>query len=219
MSGQIIDTTNQPLVTSLFQLIQKDILSQNFSENEKLTEQSLCKKYNVSRTPVREALRQLEADGLVENIPNRGSFVIGLSKRDISDLFDLRALLEVQGVEWAIKRMSDEELDALREKIEFMEFYTLKDDTEKVLKFNSEFHNLLYAGTQDRMLQKMLNTFQVYLKHSAPAQSHTGDYLKTILEEHKAIFKAIEQRNIPAGKKAMEQHMKESKLRRMVEFF
>ena len=219
MSGQIIDTTNQPLVTSLFQLIQKDILSQNFSENEKLTEQSLCKKYNVSRTPVREALRQLEADGLVENIPNRGSFVIGLSKRDISDLFDLRALLEVQGVEWAIKRMSDEELDALREKIEFMEFYTLKDDTDKVLKFNSEFHNLLYAGTQDRMLQKMLNTFQVYLKHSAPAQSHTGEYLKTILEEHKAIFKAIEQRNIAAGKKSMEQHMKESKLRRMVEYF
>lgn len=219
MSGQIIDTTNQPLVTSLFQLIEKDILSQKLAANEKLTEQSLCKKYNVSRTPVREALRQLEADGLIENIPNRGSYVIGLSKRDISDLFDLRALLEIQGVEWAIKRMSDDELDELREKIEFMEFYTLKDDTEKVLNFNSQFHNLLYAGTNDRMLQKMLNTFQVYLKHSAPAKSHTGDYLKTILDEHKAIFKAIESRNIPAGRKAMEHHMKESKLRRMVEYF
>lgn len=219
MASQNIDTTNQPLVTSLFQLIQKDILSNNFSANQKLTEQSICKKYNVSRTPVREALRQLEADGLIENIPNRGSFVVGLTKRDISDLFDLRSHLEIQGIEWAIKRMSDEELDSLREKVEFMEFYTLKNDAEKVLLFNSQFHELLYKGTKDRMLQKMLNTFQVYLKHSAPARSNSGDYLKTILEEHKAIFKAIETRNIPAGRKAMEHHMKESKLRRMVEYF
>lgn len=218
MSNQSIDTTKQPLVTSLFQLIQKDILSQNLTANQKLTEQSICKKYNVSRTPVREALRQLESDGLIENIPNRGSFVIGINKRDISDLFDLRSLLEIQGIEWAIKRISDDEIDALREKIEFMEFYTLKDDSDKVLAFNSEFHKLLYMGTQNRMLIKMLDTFQVYLKHSAPAKSHTGEYLKTILEEHKAIFFAVETRNIPAGRKAMEHHMKESKLRRMVEY-
>lgn len=219
MPSQNIDTTKQPLVTSLFQLIERDILSNNLSANQKLTEQSICKKYNVSRTPVREALRRLEADGLIENIPNRGSFVIGITKRDISDLFDLRTLLEIQGVEWATKRMSDDEIDELKEKIEFMEFYTLKDDTEKVLTFNSQFHKLLYAGTKNRMLQKMLNTFQVYLKHSAPAQNHTGEYLKTILYEHKAIFSAIEARNVPAARKAMEQHMKESKLRRMVEYF
>lgn len=213
------DKSNQPLSAGLYQEIQKDILSGNIPSDTKLTEALICKKYNVSRTPVREAFRQLESDGLIENIPNRGAFVTGLSKRDISDLFDLRALFEIQAVEWAIKRMTAEDIDALRETVEFMEFYTLKDDIEKVLNFNLQFHNIIYSGTKDRMIQKTLSTYQTYLKHSAPAKTYTGDYLKTILEEHKAIFSAVENRNAAAGRKAMEYHMNQSKLRRISKYF
>ena len=111
------EQTNQPLSSSLFLDIQKDILSGVIPPKSKLTEQSLCAKYNVSRTPVREAFRQLESDGLIENIPNRGAFVIGLTKRDISDLFDLRCLFEVQAIEWAIQRITDEDVESLRETI------------------------------------------------------------------------------------------------------
>ena len=82
-----------------------------------MTEKSICEKYNVSRTPVREAFKQLEADGLIKNIPNRGAYVRGLTVRDISDLFDLRCIFEVQAVEWAIDRMSDEEIDKLKAEI------------------------------------------------------------------------------------------------------
>ncbi len=219
MDSSIQDKTNQPLSAGLYQEIQSDILSGNLEAGSKLTEANICKRYNVSRTPVREAFRQLEADGLIENIPNRGAFVTGLSKRDISDLFDLRSLFEVQAIEWAIKRMTDEDIDALRETVEFMEFYTLKNDVEKVLSFNSEFHNILYAGTYDRMLQKTLYTYQTYIKYSAPAKSYTGEYLTTILDEHKAIFKAVENRNVAAGRKSMQYHMDQSKLRRMAKFF
>ena len=209
----------QPLSTGLYLEIQKDILSGELASGSKLTEAAICKRYGVSRTPVREAFRQLEADGLVENIPNRGAFVVGLSKRDISDLFDLRTLFEIQAVEWAIKRMTAEDIDTLRENVEFMEFYTLKDDIDKVLNFNSQFHSTIYAGTKDRMIQKTLTTYQTYLKHSAPAKSFTGDYLRTILEEHKAIFAAFENKNVAAGRKAMEYHMEQSKLRRISNYF
>jgi GntR family transcriptional regulator, rspAB operon transcriptional repressor len=126
------EENNQPLSSTLFNELQKDILSGKIKSGEKLTEQSICKQYDVSRTPVREALRQLEADGLIENIPHRGAFAIGLTRRDISDLFDLRAQFEMKAVEWAIRRMDDEGVEKLRENIEFMEFYTLKGDTEKV---------------------------------------------------------------------------------------
>ena len=219
MSQQQIDFSKQPLSSSLYLDIQHDILSGIIPSDTKLTEQTVCKRYNVSRTPVREAFRQLESDGLIENIPNRGAFVVGLSKRDVSDLFDLRYLFEVQAVEWAIKRMSSEEIDALKETVEFMEFYTLKDDTEKVLEFNSRFHKLIYSGTKNRMLEKTLSSYQIYLKHSAPARTFSGDYLKTILEEHKAIFDAFENKNVAAGRKAMEHHMEQSKLRRMSNYF
>lgn len=210
---------NMPLSTTLFYEIQKDILSGDIKAGSKLTEQNLCKKYNVSRTPVREAFRQLESEGLIENIPNRGAFVIGFSNRDISDLFDLRCLFEVQAVDWAIQRMSDEDVTKLKEIIEFMEFYTLKNDIEKVLQFNSNFHNTIYAGTKDRMLQKTLASYQIYLNHSAPSKIYTKDYLEKILSEHKAIFEAFEVRNPAAGRSAMQHHMKESKIRRMAKFF
>jgi len=209
----------QPLSSTLFTQIQRDILSGKIKSGEKLTEQRICQQYDVSRTPVREAFRQLETDGLIENIPHRGAFAIGLSRRDISDLFDLRCEFEMKAVEWAIQRMNDEEVDKLRENIEFMEFYTLKGDTDKVLNFNSEFHNIIYQGTKNRMLYKTLHTYQTYLKHSAPPKTFSDDYLTTILAEHKAIFEAFEQKNPAAGRIAMENHMKHSKLRRMSKFF
>ena len=210
---------NKPLSNSLFVKVQKDILSGKIPANSKLTEQAICKKYNVSRTPVREAFRQLESDGLIENIPNRGAYVIGLSSRDISDLFDLRRTFEVQAVEWAIERMNDDEVNTLRENIEFMEFYTLKNDVDKVLYFNSAFHNIIYKGTKNRMLYLTLSTYQTYLKHSAPAKTFSDDYLRTILQEHKNIFEAFEAKNVAAGKTAMDYHMKQSKLRRMSHLF
>jgi GntR family transcriptional regulator, rspAB operon transcriptional repressor len=219
MSNQNIEQSAQPLSTSLYYEIQKSILSNELEPNTKLTEQSICKQYNVSRTPVREAFRQLESDGLIENIPNRGAFVVGLSKRDISDLFDLRCLFEIQAVEWAIQRLTEEELDSLKETIDFMEFYTMKNDIEKVLSFNSSFHNTIYKATKDRMLQKTLATYQTYLKHSAPPRTFSKDYLITILDEHKAIYEAIESKNIPAARLAMETHMHQSKLRRMSKYF
>jgi DNA-binding GntR family transcriptional regulator len=213
------ENSSQPLSAGLYQEIQKDILSGELPSGFKLTEAAVCKRYSVSRTPVREAFRQLEADGLIENIPNRGAFVIGLTKRDISDLFDLRELFEIQAVEWAIKRMTPEDIEALRETVDFMEFYTLKDDIDKVLSFNSQFHSIIYAGTKDRMIQKTLSTYQTYLSHSAPASNYTGDYLKTLLEEHRAIFNAVESGNTAAGRKAMEYHMEQSKLRRISTYF
>ena len=219
MDSIISDKSALPLSANLYNEIQADILSGEIPDNSKLTEQAICKKYNVSRTPVREAFRQLETDGLIEYIPNRGAFVKGLTKRDISDLFDLRTLFEIQAVEWAIKRMSSEEIEALRETLEFMEFYTLKNDIEKVLMFNSQFHNIIYEGTNDRMLQKTLYTYQTYLKHSAPSKTYSADQLNQILEEHRAIFNAVDTKNSAAGRKAMEYHMNQSKLRRISNYF
>ena len=187
--------------------------------DEQLKEIAIGEELGVSRTPVREAFRQLEADGLIDNIPNKGAFVTGLTKRDISDLFDLRILFEVQAVEWAIKRMSSEEIDELAESMEFMEFYTLKEDVEKVLSFNSQFHNIIYAGTRNRMIQKTLSVYHTYLKYSAPHKTYTEESLKAILEEHKAIWEAFEARNVAAGRKAMEFHMEQSKLRRIAQYF
>lgn len=213
------NTGSKSLAYDLFNSLRIDILSGKIPSDTKITEKSVCERYNVSRTPVREAFKQLESDGLIDNIPNRGAYINALTVRDISDLFDLRCTFEMQAVEWAIERMSDDEIDKLRETIEFMEFYTIKNDAEKVMHFNSIFHNTIYDGTKNRMLCQALSTYEIYLKYSTPPRIIFEDYLNTILNEHKAIFDAFENHNVHAGKKAMEYHMNQSKLRRMSRYF
>lgn len=206
--------TNTPISGVLFAQLQKDILTGKLKAGQKLTEQELCKEYKVSRTPIREALRQLETDGLVENILNRGAFVIGMSEQDYEDMFEMRKAYEMQAVRWAIERITEEEMDQLEETFEFMEFYTLRNDIDKMLTINTGFHQVIYDASHNRMLKKMLSTYQNFLKYKGTESVYGDDYLTTVLEEHRAIFKAFKDKDAEAGVVAMEIHIDRAKERR-----
>lgn len=209
-----VEINNAPLYNSLLGKLQKDILTGKLKPGQKLTEQSLCKAYNVSRTPVREALRQLETDGLVENILNRGAFVIGMTDQDYEDMFELRKAYEIQAVKWAIERISEEEMDKLEETFEFMEFYTLRNDIEKMLTINNGFHQVIYEASHNRMLQKMLSSYQTFLKYKGMDSVYDDNYLPTVLEEHRGIFRAFKDKDVKGGALAMEVHINRAKERR-----
>lgn len=208
------ELSNAPMSMSLLAKLQRDILTGKYRPGQKLTEQNLCREYGVSRTPIREALRQLETDGLVENILNRGCFVIGLSKSDYEDMFELRKAYEIQAVKWGIERITDEEMDKLEETFEFMEFYTMRGDLDKMLVINAGFHQVIYEASHNRMLQKTLTSYQTFLKYKNEDAEYGPNYLTTVLEEHRAIFKAFIDRNIRAGAEAMERHINRAKERR-----
>lgn len=208
-----MSAAGKPLATSLFFRIQKDILTDKLKKGEKLTEQRLCNEYGISRTPVREALKQLEIDGLVESIPNRGAFVIGLSKQDYEDLFDLRKIYEIQAVKWAIERITTDEMDALEETFEFMEFYTMKNDYPKMLNINNGFHRIIYKASHNRMLAQLLSSYQVYTKYINLRRADHKNHLQTILEEHRRIFHAFTEKDIQSGAEAMSEHIGNSKKR------
>ena len=205
-----IKQTASSLSDDLAARIRDDILSGRLHDGSKLTEQTICDKYKVSRTPVREALSKLEVEGLIENIPNRGAFVRGLSEQDIADIMTLRKIYEIQAIRWAVQRITEEEMDELEENFEFMEFYTLKNDIDKMLNINRSFHQMIYRASHNRMLAQLLSSYQTYIRHDASALSHTEDYLNTVLEEHKQIFLAIRERNEEAAVAAMEAHMNSS---------
>ncbi len=200
-------TGSQPLSTNLYTELQEDILTGKLQPGEKLTEQKICNEYKVSRTPVREALRQLEMDGLIENIPNRGAFVLGLSAQDIEDMRVLRKTYEIQAVKWAIERITKEELSELEETFEFMEFYTMKNDINKMIHINNAFHQIIYNATHNRMLKQLLTSYQVYLKYCNPSNYYAPDYLSEVLSEHRAIFNAFMANDAEGGALAMRIHM------------
>jgi len=208
-----VKSSNVSLSADLSTRLKEDILSGKLRKEQKLTEQAICEEYQVSRTPVREALISLEAEGLVETIPNRGAFVIGLSPQDMDDIFTLRKIYEVQATRWAIERISEDELDALEENFEFMEFYTMKKDIDKMLNININFHQMIYKASHNRMLQHLLSSYQIYVKYSRSSLMGKNDYLSIVLEEHRRIFKAFKDRDVEGGAAAMKIHMDNSKLR------
>lgn len=202
-----IKQTAVSLSEDLAARIREDILQGKLPNGSKLTEQTVCDAYKVSRTPVREALCRLEVEGLIENIPNRGAFVRGLSEQNRADIFTLRRAYEIQAVSWAVERITEEEMDELEENFEFMEFYTMKNDIEKMLNINRSFHRMIYKAAHNRMLAQLLASYQNYIRHDTATLAQQEDYLKTVLEEHRLIFLAIRGRDKEAAVAAMTRHM------------
>ena len=212
--SEITEESKAPVSTGLLARMQEDILTGEMKPGEKIVEQKLCEKYGASRTPVREALKQLESDGLVEYILNRGYFVIGMSEQDFEDMFDLRRAYEIQAVKWAIERITEEEMEGLEETFNFMEFYTMRKDVDKMMVINAGFHQIIYEASKNRMLQKLLTSYQNCLKYKSPEVAYEDNYLSTVLEEHRAIFKAFKDNDPREGGRAMEIHINRAKERR-----
>lgn len=208
-----IRITGNPLSVNLYAELQSEILRGDLKQGEKLSEQQVCDKYGLSRTPVREAFRQLELEGLIETIPNRGAFVVGLSRRDIEDLFEMRKAYEILAVKWAIERIGKDEMEKLEEAYEFMEFYTLKKEADKMLNINRRFHSLIYKASQNRMIDHALSTYQLYLKETGSNNAYLDGRLNEVLAEHKKIFEAFLNKDPEAGEAAISIHLHNAKLR------
>lgn len=206
----------QPLSEDLFLKLQEDILTGTLQDGDKLTESKICDLYNVSRTPVRDALRQLETLDLITTVPNRGAFVHGFSKEDILDLSKIHAQNEILAVKLSIERITKEEIEMLAENFDFMEFYTRKNDIPKMLNINSTFHQIIYNSTKNLRFAKELKRHQLYLRYCNPSNYYNPHYLKDVLVEHRDIFDAITSRDLNAGASAMKRHMDLGKLRKFI---
>jgi DNA-binding GntR family transcriptional regulator len=193
--------------------LRADILSERIRIGSKLTERDICEAYGVSRTPAREALRDLKNDGLVELVPNRGAYVSGFTLSDMRDLFVLREILEVQCTAWAIERITTDELEALEKKYEFLELYTRREDMTKLKKLDAEFHRAIHEASQSRVLMLRLEVIQNYVGYSALVKKHRKKNIGLIFQEHAAVFEAFIARDPEAGEAAMRGHIRNAATR------
>jgi len=202
---------NKSLTSLIFDKIREDILNDKYRPGEKIVEAKLAEELGVSRTPVREALKQLELDGLIDNIPNRGVVVKGVTTQDIKDIYTIRIAIEGVAVRWAIERMEDEELDELKEIYELMEFYTFKKDVDKIFELNTKFHETIYKATKSRYLEQILKDFQLFIKATRNKSLRCEGRMQEALEEHKAIIDAFIERDSEEAVEAIVKHVNSSK--------
>lgn len=152
------------LSDKVFQDIRNGILNGSYENGKELTEIGLAKELGVSRTPVREALRQLELEGLVNMEPNKGAVVSTITPKDVMDIYKIRSYLEGLCGRWVAENITKEEFQALEETVFLSEFHEKKGDYEQVFELDSVFHAQLYDACHSRMLAHSLRDFHQYIK-------------------------------------------------------
>ena len=125
------------LTDEIADVVRERILKGEYEIGEKIKENQIASELKVSRTPIREAFKLLENEGLIDYIPNRGCFAKGFTKQDVDDIYAVREALEELAVRWSVARITEPELVALEEQVDLMEFYTKKKDKKKVLELNT----------------------------------------------------------------------------------
>ncbi len=186
----------------VFESIAVDILTGVLPDGKQIVEQKFCEKYNMSRTPLREIIRDLQGIGLVRLIPNRGAFVCSLSPRDINDIFYMKSLLYPQCVRWAIERITDEEFAVLEEAFTFMEFYAATDDLEKGLRVIRGFNSIIYNASHDGELERTLLRYDFITRNANLEVRYPANFMDEVLEESRAIFEAFKLHSPDMGEEA-----------------
>jgi DNA-binding GntR family transcriptional regulator len=202
---------NKSLTSLIFDKIREDILNDKYHAGDKIVEAKLADELGVSRTPVREALKQLELDGLVDNIPNRGVVVKGISNQDIHDIYTIRVAIEGIAARWAVERMDDQVVEDLKEIYDLMEFYTFKGDLDKIFELNTRFHETIYMATKSRYLEQVLKDFQLFIKSTRNKSLQCTGRSSAALDEHKAILEGFIEKDADKAFEATVRHIESSR--------
>lgn len=191
----------------VFNKIREDILSGKYSQNEELKENTIGLELGVSRTPVREALRQLELEGLVNIIPNKGAYVNGISEKDIHDIYIIRSYLEGLCAKWACEHIRQDQIDQLEEIVYLSEFHAKKDHHEQIVELDNKFHELMYEASNSKILDHVLSDFHHYVQRIRKITLSSETRATNSNKEHTAILEAIKQRDGEKAEKLAHEHI------------
>jgi DNA-binding GntR family transcriptional regulator len=182
---------NKSMAEVVYKTLKNAIVNGDLKPGERLVEQKLSDKMQVSRVPVREAMKRLEQYGFVARLPVRGIIVKKISEEDVNEAFGIRAALESYAAYQACEHLSDEIITALEESIQTSAQALKKGDLEKVMELNTQFHEMIYRAAKSEMLYKLINTFRDYIsRYRKPLLSSESNALVS-LEGHKAMVDAM----------------------------
>jgi DNA-binding GntR family transcriptional regulator len=182
---------NYSLSGKVFHKLQEDILSGKYEADEELKEKTIGDEMGVSRTPVREALRQLELQGLVTITPNKGAHVVGLSKQDLNDIYEIRSVLEGLCAKWAAEKATPEQIEELEEIVYLTEFHVSKGHSEQVFELDNKFHEKMYEASGSKVLGNVLSDYHHYVQRIRRTTLKSKERSEKSNQEHRMIAEAI----------------------------
>ena len=190
-----------PLRDVVFNTLRKAILKGELKPGERLMEIALADRLGVSRTPVREAMRKLELEGLVVMIPRRGAQVANITEKDLNDVLEVRIALENLSIEKACARMTEEQLAQLWDAAEEFEKTMAEGNLVKLAEADVSFHEVIYQSSDNRRLNQVLNNLREQIYRYRVEYLKDEETRNLLVKEHKELYEAIRARDV---KKAQE---------------
>lgn len=181
------------------------ILTDQLLPDEPIPELAVARELKMSRTPIREAMRKLESEGLVVSYPSRGSFVTSLSPYDVEEIYELRSLLEIWALERSIMRISDEELNTVEE---CFEKAGQESNWEMFHEADRALHGLIVGKAGSRRLFEFINILYSQIERIRCISAKNRDRIQKSYREHMEIIRRIRERDVQKSKVALSVHLR-----------
>ena len=198
------------LADQVFEKLESDIISGVYPRGEVLTELKLVEQLNVSRTPIREALRRLEQERLIRD-SGKGSVVLGITLEDLEDIMDIRLCCEGLAAYHAAENRTEEDIRRLRHLTELQDFYFEKGDYDRLREIDDEFHESIYEISGRTVLMDTLRPLHRKTQRYRRSSYSIPDRRKKSINEHKAICDAICAQDAELAERLVSQHIANAK--------
>lgn len=202
----------EPLRKQVYNLLREAIVKGKLAPGEKLVEVKIARELNVSRTPVREAIRMLELEEFIITVPQRGVFVAGIkSKKEIDDIFQVRIVLEGLAASLTAQNIKQEQIEKMNKYTEQIKECIENNDLQRCIKIDIAFHQIIYEASQNKWLQKILDSlFEQITRFRAKSLSQAGRMKKALLE-HKELSEALAEGDSETAKELAQKHIAEAR--------
>ena len=197
----------KPLRDVVFESLRTAILEGKLKSGQRLMEVQLAEQLGVSRTPIREAIRKLELEGLVIMLPRKGAYVADMSFKDLIDVLEIRASLEGLAASLASGRRRDEDIEGLEKLAREFEESVKSGDIEEVLKKDVEFHEYIFSLANNKKLHQIINSLWEQVHRFRVTYVSDYEASLSLVEEHNKILEAIKEGNCELAKIYATEHI------------
>ncbi len=201
-------TTPDSMTNQIYKNLRMDILTGKIHSGTRLAELTIAEKIGVSRTPVREALRQLVKEDLLYAIPRAGYVVQELSELDIVDLFETRKSIELVAAQSALLHIGNEEIKMLENNLKKSEEIIEAGQTEKMIDLDTEFHHIIYKATRSKYLYRICMSLSDYTLKFRQSVIIVPEVAKRAKNDHYAIYMALKAKDSAKVEETISGHLK-----------
>lgn len=201
----------RPLSDTICEVLRQDILSGKLKPGQRLMEIHYAQQLGVSRTPLREAMRKLELEGLVTIVPRRGAHVTVISKKDVEEVLEVRTVLDGLAATLALQHMSEQDLEAMRELIHQFEKSVQLQDLDAQIKTDEAFHEYIYMKAENERLISINHSIKDHIYRCRVLYLKDISDTAQVDQEHRALLQAFQEKDVQRVRILSEEHVKNQK--------